>query len=144
MMVAFADLLRPDRPVNLSLIVLFGLTESREQHDRPTRSTPVRHPSCNITQPNTQFPDRPFQVIRPWTTKLGPFFRQETGHLVNPFEIAVTQVVEPLSNLGLNLKAIRLTRLRLLLRMHITQGSESLPTATDVGRLALLETSRAA
>jgi hypothetical protein len=63
MVVAHAQFLRADRPVNLPLVVLPGLAEHGEEHDLPIRSTPVRSPGCNIAKPDPQLPDRPLKVI---------------------------------------------------------------------------------
>jgi hypothetical protein len=60
---AFAQFLSPDRPVNLPLVVLPGLAERREEHDRPTWSTPARYPGRNIAKPDPQLPYRPLKVI---------------------------------------------------------------------------------
>jgi hypothetical protein len=64
--VALAALLCSDGPVDLPVVVLLGLPEHRQQHDPSISSTPVGDPRRNITQPDPQFPDRAFQVIRPW------------------------------------------------------------------------------
>ena len=50
MVVALAQFLRPDRPVDLPLVMLPGLAEHGEEHDLPIRSTPVRYPRCNIAK----------------------------------------------------------------------------------------------
>jgi hypothetical protein len=71
--ITFAYLLRPDRPVDLLLVMLPGLPEHGQQHDRPFSSTPVRDPGRNITQADPQFPDRSVQVIRPRAAEFGAF-----------------------------------------------------------------------
>jgi hypothetical protein len=48
----FTHLLRPDRLVDLFLVMLPGLPEHSRQHDRPFGSTPVRDPGRNIAQPD--------------------------------------------------------------------------------------------
>ncbi|GAA4197637.1 hypothetical protein [Microbispora amethystogenes] len=110
-MIAFADLLRPDRPIDLPLIVLPRLVKDSEQHDGPSWSTPVRYPCRTIPKPDAQFPDRTFQVIRPGPAELGALLRKKAGHLVDSLEIAVTEVVEPLPDFRLDLKAVQLTHL---------------------------------
>jgi hypothetical protein len=40
--ITLAGLLRPDRPVNLALIMLVGLLEQRQQHDRAIVARPGR------------------------------------------------------------------------------------------------------
>jgi hypothetical protein len=46
--VSFAGLLRADGPVDLSLLVLPGLAEHRQQHDPPTSSSSSKPYSSRI------------------------------------------------------------------------------------------------
>jgi len=50
--IALAEFLRPDCPVDLPLVVLPSLSEHRQEHDPPISSTPVRHPGRNIAKPD--------------------------------------------------------------------------------------------
>lgn len=60
-MIMFADLLRPDRPADLPLIMLAGLTEYREQHDQAIGPAPIRYPDRHLMKPDAQFPHGAFQ-----------------------------------------------------------------------------------
>ena len=100
-MVTLADLLCPDRPVDLPLVMLAGLAEHRQQHDRAIGPAPIRYPDRNLVKPDTKFPYPSLQMIGPWPTKPGALLREHAAHLVDPFEIAVAQAVQPLVDLRL-------------------------------------------
>jgi hypothetical protein len=63
-MVALADLLGPDSAIDLPLVVLAGLAEHGQEHDRPVGRTPVRYPDGGPGKPEPQFPDLAFEVLR--------------------------------------------------------------------------------
>jgi len=79
--VTFACFLCPDRSVDLPLVMLFGLPEYGQEHDRPLRSTPVRDPGRNIAQPDPQLPDRSLQVIGPRAAQFGALFGEHAALL---------------------------------------------------------------
>jgi len=51
-MITLAEQLSPDRAVDLSLVVLSGLAEHRQEHDGPVGGTPVRYPDGDLTKPD--------------------------------------------------------------------------------------------
>jgi hypothetical protein len=61
--VTLADLLCPDRPVNLPLIMLAGFPEHRQQHDRPIGPAPIRYADRHLVKPEPQFPHCALEVI---------------------------------------------------------------------------------
>ena len=107
-MVALAGLLRADRSFDLPLLMLTGLPEHGQQHDPPIRSTPVRYPRRNIGKPDPQFPDLPFQMIRPRAAKLRLSLGKQPAHLIHALVVAVAEVVQPVQDLRLQLEAIKL------------------------------------
>jgi hypothetical protein len=61
--IALALLLGTNRSVDLALLVLAGLLENGEHHDRAVGPAPIRYPDRHPSKPNPQFPDLPLQVI---------------------------------------------------------------------------------
>jgi hypothetical protein len=61
--VTFTELLRPDRPVDLPLIMLAGLAEHGQQHDHAVGPAPIRYPDGQLVKPDAEFPHRAHQVI---------------------------------------------------------------------------------
>lgn len=107
-MVTLADLLRPDRTVNLPLIMLAGLAEYRQQHNRAVGPAPIRYPDRHLVKPEPQFPHRILQVIRPRPAQPGTLLGEHAGDLVDPFEVTVAEAVEPVADLRLQLEAVQL------------------------------------
>jgi hypothetical protein len=54
---------RPDRPVDLPLIMLAGLAEHGQQHDHTVGPAPIRYPDGHLVKPDAEFPHRALQVI---------------------------------------------------------------------------------
>jgi hypothetical protein len=78
--VTFTCLLRPDRPVDLLLVMLPDLPEHGQEHDHPLSSTPVPDSGRDIAQPDPQFPDRSLQVIGPRAAQFGAPFSASRPH----------------------------------------------------------------
>ena len=82
----FVCLLCPDSPVDLPVVMLPGLPEHGQQHDRPLSRTSVRDPGRNITQPDPQFSDRSVLVIRPRAAEFGAFLGEHAADLADRFK----------------------------------------------------------
>jgi hypothetical protein len=105
--VSLAEFLGADCPVDLPLLVLAGLPEGRQQDDSPIRSTPVRYPGRNLAKPDPEFPDGPFQVIRPRPAQFGAPYGEQAADLIDAFVVAVAEAVQPVADLWLQLEAIQ-------------------------------------
>ena len=106
-MITFAHLLCPNRPVDLPLVMLFGLPEHCQQHDPSISSTPVGDPRCNITKPDPKLPNWSFKVIGPRATKFAPLLGEHAAHFVGTLEIAVAKAVEPVANLRFQFEVVQ-------------------------------------
>jgi len=106
-MITLAEFLRPDRPVDLPLLMLSGLAEHCQEHDPPISSTPVGDPGRNIPEPDPQFPDRPVQVIGPRPAEFGALLREHAADFVDSFEVAVAEAVQSVTDFGFELEVIQ-------------------------------------
>jgi predicted enzyme related to lactoylglutathione lyase len=70
--VALACLLGADGAIDLPLVVLAGLAEHGQHHDRAIWPAPVRYPDRHLGKPNPQLPDLAFQVIGPMEAMICP------------------------------------------------------------------------
>jgi hypothetical protein len=91
-----------------SSVMPASLPEHCQQHDNPIRFTPVGYPRRDISKPDPQLPDRPFQMIRPRTAELAALLGQQAAHLVDAFEVAVAETVQPATDFGSSSKSCSL------------------------------------
>jgi hypothetical protein len=125
--VALAQLLRSDGPVDLPLVMLLGLAERCQQHDPSISSTPVGDPRRNITQPDPQLPDWPFQVVRPWAAEFAALLGEHPAYLVDALEIAGAKTVQPVADFRFELEVVRAP----CLVAHVWSGYLRVPTLSS-------------
>jgi len=105
--VAFTDLLFPDGPVDLPLVVLAGLPKHGQQHDRPVGRTPVRYPDGDVGKPEPQLPYLAIELLGPRSAQRGAPLGEHASNFIDALVIGIAEAFQPVANFGFQLEPVK-------------------------------------
>jgi hypothetical protein len=91
--------LRPDRPVDVLLVVLAGFAEHDQQHDRPPQQFTRKVILAATSRSRIRRSDRSLQVIWPRAAQFVSLLSEHATYLVDALEIVIAEAAEPVADL---------------------------------------------